>query len=95
MVRINDGVIPWWLFDANARPAGTSAMDFIKLAALAIPANKPIGEVIDCSGPAYRPLPSAADARRAQHRSERGLGGARGAHHPRDADARRQGAAVR
>ena len=53
MVRINDGIIPWWLFDANARPAGTSAMDFIKLAALAIPANKPIGEVINCSGPAY------------------------------------------
>jgi hydroxysqualene dehydroxylase len=53
MVRINDGIIPWWLFDASARPAGTSAMDFIKLAPLAIPANKPIGEVISCSGPAY------------------------------------------
>ncbi len=45
MVRINDGVIPWWLFNANARPAGTSAMDFIKLAPLVIPANKPISEV--------------------------------------------------
>src|ERR1051326_9207703 len=53
MVRVNDGVIPWWLFDANARPAGTSAMDFLKLAPLAIPVNKPIGEVINCSGPAY------------------------------------------
>ena len=53
MVRINDGVVPWWLFDASARPAGTSAMDFIKLAALAIPANKRIDEVISCSGPAY------------------------------------------
>src|SRR4029079_14915188 len=50
---INDGVIPWWLFDGNARPAGTSAMDFIKLGALAIPANKPISDVITCSGPAY------------------------------------------
>ena len=56
MVRINDGVIPWWLFDANARPAGTSAMDFIKLAPLAIPVNKPISEVIACSGPAYDPF---------------------------------------
>jgi squalene-associated FAD-dependent desaturase len=52
-VRINDGVIPWWLFDANARPAGTSAMDFVKLGALAFAANKAIGEVITCSGPAY------------------------------------------
>lgn len=53
MVHINDGVIPWWLFDANARPAGTSVMDFLKFAPLMIPANKPIGEVIDCRGPAY------------------------------------------
>ena len=53
MVRINDGLIPWWLFDANARPAGTSMMDFLKLAPLAVPANKPISEVINCSGPAY------------------------------------------
>ena len=28
MVRINDGVIPWWLFDANARPAGTTRDGF-------------------------------------------------------------------
>jgi len=53
MVHINEGVIPWWLFDANARPAGTSAMDFLKLGALAIPVNKPMSEVITCSGPAY------------------------------------------
>jgi squalene-associated FAD-dependent desaturase len=52
-VRINDGLIPWWLFNASARPAGTSPTDFIKLAPLAIPANKPISEVINCSGPAY------------------------------------------
>src|ERR1044072_2467424 len=52
-VRINDSVIPWWLFDANARPAGTSAMDFLKLAPLAIPVNKPIDAVINCAGPAY------------------------------------------
>jgi squalene-associated FAD-dependent desaturase len=53
MVHINDGMIPWWLFDANARPAGTSLMDFVKLAPLMIPANKPIGDVIECRGPAY------------------------------------------
>jgi len=54
MVRINDGVIPWWLFDAKARPAGTSAMDFLKLAPLAIPVNRPMSEVVTCSGPAYQ-----------------------------------------
>jgi squalene-associated FAD-dependent desaturase len=52
-LRINDGVIPWWLFDANSRPPGTRAGEFIALAKLLIPTAKPIGEVIDCSGPAY------------------------------------------
>ena len=52
-LRINDGVIPWWLFDANSRPPGTRAGEFIVLAKLLIPTVKPIGEVIDCSGPAY------------------------------------------
>jgi squalene-associated FAD-dependent desaturase len=53
MVRINDGLIPWWLFDGNARPAGTGVMDFVKLAPLMIPSEKAIGDVIDCRGPAY------------------------------------------
>jgi squalene-associated FAD-dependent desaturase len=53
MVRINDGLIPLWLFDGNARPAGTSVIDFLKLAPLLIPTGKPIGAVIDCAGPAY------------------------------------------
>jgi squalene-associated FAD-dependent desaturase len=53
MLRINDGVIPWWLFDADARPPGTSVADFLKFARLLIPTRKPIGQVIDCSGPAY------------------------------------------
>src|SRR4051794_18430430 len=52
-VRINGGVIPWWLFDAKARPAGTSALDFLKMAPLMLPTGKPIGAVISCSGPAY------------------------------------------
>ena len=52
-VRINDGVIPWWLFNASTRPAGTSAGEFLAMAKLLIPTTKPIGEVIDCAGPAY------------------------------------------
>jgi squalene-associated FAD-dependent desaturase len=52
-VRINDGLIPWWLFDAQRRPLGTRAADFLAMAKLLIPTSRPIGEVIDCSGPAY------------------------------------------
>jgi squalene-associated FAD-dependent desaturase len=52
-LRINDGVIPWWLFDAGSRPAGTRASEFLAMARLLIPTAKPIGAVIDCSGPAY------------------------------------------
>jgi len=52
-VRINDGVIPWWLFDAQRRPRGTSVSEFLALAKLVIPTTKPMGEVIRCAGPAY------------------------------------------
>src|SRR6266850_5302817 len=52
-LRINDGVIPWWVFDRNNRPPGTGIGEFVAMAKLLIPTSKPIGEVIDCSGPAY------------------------------------------
>ncbi len=53
MLRINDGVIPWWLFDSARRPPGTRVSEFVAMAKLLIPTGKPIGAVIDCSGPAY------------------------------------------
>ena len=52
-VRINDGVIPWWLFDRGSRPLGTTAGEFLAMAKLMLPTSKPIGQVIDCTGPAY------------------------------------------
>jgi squalene-associated FAD-dependent desaturase len=52
-VRINDGVIPWWLFDRRSRPLGTTAGEFVAMAKLMLPTDKPIGQVIDCTGPAY------------------------------------------
>jgi squalene-associated FAD-dependent desaturase len=52
-VRINDGVIPWWLFDRGSRPLGTTAGEFLAMAKLMLPTDKPIGQVIDCTGPAY------------------------------------------
>jgi hydroxysqualene dehydroxylase len=52
-VRINDGLIPFWLFDAKRRPLGTRASEFLAMAKLLIPTRKAMSEVIDCSGPAY------------------------------------------
>jgi squalene-associated FAD-dependent desaturase len=52
-VRINDGPLPLWLFDAQRRPPGTRTADFLRLAKLLLPTRKPMGEVIDCSGAAY------------------------------------------
>jgi squalene-associated FAD-dependent desaturase len=53
MVRINDGLLPFWLFDPQRRPAGTRTAEFLRLAKLLLPTPKPIGAVIDCSGAAY------------------------------------------
>jgi hydroxysqualene dehydroxylase len=52
-VRINDGVIPWWLFDPQRRPRGTRVAEFLALAKLLLPTTRPMGEVINCAGPAY------------------------------------------
>ena len=52
-VHINDGLLPLWLFDAKCRPPGTRAADFFAMAKLLLPTRKAMGEVIDCSGPAY------------------------------------------
>jgi hydroxysqualene dehydroxylase len=52
-VNINDGPLPLWLFDAKRRPLGTKATDFLGLVKLLLPTKKAMGEVIDCSGPAY------------------------------------------
>jgi squalene-associated FAD-dependent desaturase len=53
MLRINDGAIPWWLFDSTSRPPGTSPGAFVAMAKLLMPTSRPIGAVLDCSGPAY------------------------------------------
>jgi squalene-associated FAD-dependent desaturase len=52
-VNINDGPLPLWLFDSKRRPPGTRATDFLGMAKLLLPTKKTMGEVIDCSGPAY------------------------------------------
>lgn len=57
LLRINDGRIPWWIFDSTRRVPGTTARDYLKLAALlrAGP-DRTIGDTIPCEGVLYRRL---------------------------------------
>jgi squalene-associated FAD-dependent desaturase len=56
-LRMNEGRLPLWIFDAAMRVPGTRALDYLKLANLLFPpAGKPIGEVIDCAGTLYARL---------------------------------------
>src|SRR5581483_8124560 len=56
-VRIGDGVIPWWLLDRSRRVPGTRLSDYLPLAKVVwASGDKPLGEVIDCSGALYERL---------------------------------------
>ena len=56
-LRLSEGRVPWWIFDAAARVPGTRALDYLKLGRLVFPpAGKPVGEVVACSGPLYARL---------------------------------------
>jgi hydroxysqualene dehydroxylase len=64
-LRINDGRLPWWIFDAGKRVPDTHAFDYLPLARLLwAPPNKAVGEIIRFSGALYerlvRPLLLAA-----------------------------------
>ena len=56
-LRFNDGRMPWWVFDKDRRVPDTSVADYLPLARLAwVTADRPIGEVTNCSGPIYERL---------------------------------------
>ncbi|HTK13460.1 MAG TPA: hydroxysqualene dehydroxylase HpnE [Xanthobacteraceae bacterium] len=56
-VRINDGRLPWWIFDRDRRVPGTSLKDYLALLPLLLSrADKPIADVVRCDGPLYRRL---------------------------------------
>ncbi len=56
-VSINDGRLPWWIFDASARVPGTTATQYLPLARLLWPpSERAIGEVIACKGAVYEQL---------------------------------------
>jgi squalene-associated FAD-dependent desaturase len=53
-LRIGDGRIPWWIFDAKRRVPGTRARDYLALGRLLWPPrDAAIGEVIACKGTLY------------------------------------------
>jgi len=56
-VRLNDGPIPWWIFDKSRRVPETRARDYLPLARLMWPAaDRPLHEVLTCAGPVYERL---------------------------------------
>ena len=56
-VRINDGRLPWWIFDASRRIPGTTFLDYLAFAPLLWASkDKTVGEVMSCDGPVYQRL---------------------------------------
>jgi hydroxysqualene dehydroxylase len=56
-LRLNDGRLPWWIFDPRRRVPGTRALDYLGMARLLWPKpDKTIGETIACKGPLYSGL---------------------------------------
>jgi hydroxysqualene dehydroxylase len=56
-LRMNDGRVPWWIFDTSRRVPGTRALDYVALVRLLRPpAGKAVGEVIASEGTLYRRL---------------------------------------
>ena len=64
-LRINDGRLPWWIFDEQRRVPGTRAADYLSIFRLLWPGSeRTICETVKCAGPLYdrlaRPLWLAA-----------------------------------
>jgi squalene-associated FAD-dependent desaturase len=54
-LAINDGRVPWWIFDPRRRAPGTRALEYLRLAPLlwASQRDKTVGEAVGCAGPLY------------------------------------------
>jgi hydroxysqualene dehydroxylase len=56
-LRINEGRVPWWIFDRSRRVPGTAARDYLAFARLLFASeHKTIGETVRCAGPLYERL---------------------------------------
>lgn len=57
VLKLNNGMFPWWVFNKNARVPDTKPSDYLPMARLLWASDdKPLKEVIDCSGPLYQRL---------------------------------------
>jgi squalene-associated FAD-dependent desaturase len=53
-LRMNDGRVPWWIFDPARRVPGTRAFDYLALLRLLRPpAGKTVGEIVAAEGALY------------------------------------------
>ncbi len=56
-LHLSNGMFPWWVFNKHRRVPGTKPLDYVALARLLWASDdKPLKEVIDCSGPLYKRL---------------------------------------
>lgn len=55
-LHINDGRLPWWIFDSHRRVPDTSWRDYVALARLLVAGERPLGEVIPCKGALHERL---------------------------------------
>lgn len=56
-IRMNDGMLPWWVLSKHRRVPGTGALDYLRLAGLLTggPADA-VGDRIDAAGPVWNKL---------------------------------------
>jgi squalene-associated FAD-dependent desaturase len=53
-LKMNDGRVPWWIFDDSRRVPDSTLMDYVRLAPLVWASKrKTVGETISCNGPVY------------------------------------------
>jgi hydroxysqualene dehydroxylase len=56
-LRLNDGSLPWWIFDPERRVLGTKAVDYLRFAPLLWSSgDQTICQVIRCAGTVYQRL---------------------------------------
>src|SRR5262249_38798015 len=56
-LRLNDGPLPWWIFDPRSRVPGTKVGDYLRLAPLLWASGKrTVCQVINCSGTLHQRL---------------------------------------
>jgi len=56
-LRIGEGRLPWWIFDANRRVPGTRVADYLAFARLLWPPrDASVGDIVACKGPLYERL---------------------------------------